>query len=96
MRGRHQAFCDHFIQLFCAAVSAGVEHPRVATDAALLAGYGGRSWCAQRQRQAASNAALRILRLPAVRAYMAEKGLIYGWYGWAVAPAASEQGEIAY
>jgi hypothetical protein len=71
----------------------GVKKPRVSTRAALLAGYGGKSWCALRANQSAENMARYILAKPEARQYLASQGLTCGWNGWTTtAPDAGEPG----
>lgn len=72
---RAKRFCEIFVRLWLQQWESGIENPRVGRQAAMIAGYGGRSWNEVRAPQAADVMFNKLVKRPEVVNYIRELGL---------------------
>jgi hypothetical protein len=75
MHARAKKFCENFVRLWREERAKGASRPRVGRQAALLAGYGGKSWNERNTILAADQMYNRLVKRPDVIATLKELGL---------------------
>lgn len=72
---QEKAFCEAFARLFREQRAAGVVSPRVGRMAAMIAGYGQKSWCAIRAIEAADVMFNKLIKRAHVVNYLRGLGI---------------------